>query len=787
MKRKVLIMSTLISLTAGLGMLLGVANQDVLKADATEQKSLIVRDNFNDSLYADSFNPSKWSQVGEDSIKQTVVEDTFFLNDGSAPLNGEHLFLGTKRIITNLEYFQFDIRYTNGGWISVKFFKELLTKERIDAAGHPLAYNGPTVMTYSYMHDLGDGSVNGGESCAEYSGGSLAWGTGKASVLNDWITIRFEPISATKTKAFVFNKGEAMDSTKYMVYDLKNTDTYDFKNCQVGIQSENGAKFAVDNFRVKAEGQDEIYCGFASFNHKDDDFPFGFVSGDGAGEYIISGVSGLDLTVGSKLGDRMIAKNKVKEDETVSQSVAVIDSKFNAKFLPAATEDECMGFVFGLNEKDSELNTAGGYLELHKNKITLKVFKDGAQVSDDANNTVTLGSTLIDQLTSEIGMDFQLVVSKDGKTSLYRYRDDKYVLMKAFQEPVTKYAGYCGFLALSDIAHTITVDDAMIYNSSYYIPVTKSVTHNFSNDFWGNKGFEDFYVPNNMDGNIYVLNGRLHYEFCSDNAFFGSAHQYDAFILDYKLCNVLTGPEMNSKDYTSPTKWIGLDLSRRTKTLSEYGTYGMALFEIVPKEDSAGVYLQFYKKDDSPVDREELIITRNTKPISAEMLRAVHYDNKTTFKETIPEDKFICVRWVSDGSSLSLYLKTNGETEYTWYGTIANLELNGYFALSCTGFTFLEYDDFSMANTSPIYTCADNESPEVITVTETTTIYDPGNIDVNLDEEIKLNNAGGNNTPFIIAIVALGVVVLGLGGGLVAVCIVSAKKKKKKQRMRSNL
>ena len=44
-----------------------------------------------------------------------------------------------------------------------------------------------------------------------------------------------------------------------------------------------------------------------------------------------------------------------------------------------------------------------------------------------------------------------------------------------------------------------------------------------------------------------------------------------------------------------------------------------------------------------------------------------------------------------------------------------------------------------MANTSPIYICADNEVPETIIQTETEVIYDAGNVDVNLEEEIKIN------------------------------------------------
>ena len=80
-----------------------------------------------------------------------------------------------------------------------------------------------------------------------------------------------------------------------------------------------------------------------------------------------------------------------------------------------------------------------------------------------------------------------------------------------------------------------------------------------------------------------------------------------------------------------------------------------------------------------------------------------------------------------------------------------------------------------MANTSPLYTCADNEAPETITVTETEIIYDGANPDVNYTDEISLN-AGGLEKTFLITTIVLGVMTLGLGAGLAVVLI-----KKKKQ------
>ena len=64
-----------------------------------------------------------------------------------------------------------------------------------------------------------------------------------------------------------------------------------------------------------------------------------------------------------------------------------------------------------------------------------------------------------------------------------------------------------------------------------------------------------------------------------------------------------------------------------------------------------------------------------------------------------------------------------------------------------------------------------------MTETETTIIYDPGNVDVNLDDELFLNLAD-TTFGFVISTIVLGVICLGLGATLVVVLV----KKKKVQK-----
>lgn len=789
MKKSLFCFSALAAMTLTMGALMALDGQTFYQADATEQRTLIVNDNFNDSALGNSFDHKKWNSTSE-SIKQSVVEDTYFYNDGSSVnLCTECLFYGTREVKT-FEYIQFDLYFFGSGdeWISLKFYKNPITVTNI--SNPTTAYEGPIGIRSYGIIPFGDTSSATGhplyasitDSPADYSGNSFEWalGAGHVNAKDKWITVRIEPTNSSETKIYIFNKGEAKDSEKALTFALNSDgqNVYDYKTCQFGFQCSNECRYAIDNLEYKEAGVATPFLEeYISYHDDDVAYPLGYVRKYDA-RYEITGLSTLDIFAGAHNGDRIIANTQLKKDETIAQDVSVIDAKFKLRFLDAATDEESFGFVFGLPESNGLLTAAGGVLQLHKNKVTLKVFGDGAQISDDAQNTTSFGATLIDQLTSEAGLNFAVRLTKSGIFSLLRMKDDgSYVVVKNFPAgaDITRYHGYAGFMAMSDIAHNISIDDVLIYNCQYYVPVTKSVTHNFSNSYFGNPGYEDFYIPSSMDGKIEVNDGKLTYTACSDTAFFGSAHQYDAFVLDYKLCSVLVGPEKDSKEYTSPQKWIGLDLSRKVPTLSYYGSYATLLFEINPLPTSEYVYLQLFVHPDynSPLDKDISVFTYR-KGIPCSMFRKLHYTSAGSPAD-IKEEDYVCIRWVSDGSSISLYLKTNGETEYTLYGTFSNVELNGYFALCNTGFTFLQYDDFSMANTSPIYTCADNEVPETITTTETITIYDIPDVDVNLQDEIAIN-ASGMERILLITTIAAGVVAVGLA----VTFIIFLKKKKAK-------
>ena len=765
MKKSSLIITGIGTLLFAAGLVVSTVGREARVANAGEQKSIIVKDNFNGSNYAGAYDPNKWIQTGT-NIKQSATSETYIANDGTLSMCGEAMFFGTKTVVQGLEYLQFDLRLHSTEWLSIKFYNELH-----DDVVYDHVYNGPNWIDHQSFHVMDTGTQDGKGS--GYSSSGMAWAIGHTSSKDEWVTYRFESIDSTHIKCMAFPQGGSPDANAYFITKIDNNSIYNFANCQIAWQTCNGCKVDIDNIIIKA-GTLEVNENFSDYDPDDVDGENFFANYGHGKDYVLTGNSYLEVANGAALGDKLLAKKTVKEDNSVSENVLVINAEFSIKFDSAASNDEKFAFVFGLDATSAEPNQGGGYLAFSKSEAVLKVFENGVQVSEDEDNTTALPIAV----TGENGLNIKIKITKSGLAGLYKATDTGDALIKSFNyAKVEKYAGYAGFASLSNISHPICIDDLSIFNSSYYVPITKSVTHNFSNDYFGNTGHEDFYLPNEVKQNVFVKDGRLVYQGASDNAFFGSAHQYDAFILDYKICNVLTGPETSSMEYTARGKWFGLDISRKLKTYTTYGNYTMLNFCIAPSEESSSEYLQHFSQPDAELTYDDVQVVQHT-AIPCQLFKNIMYDGMTRTKDMIKEEDFVCVRWISDGTNISLYLKRNGEIEFTKYATAKNLEINGYFALCCTGFTYLELDDFSMTNTSPIYVCADNEVPETVTETETTIIYDPGNVDVNLDDELYLNLAD-TTFGFVISTIVLGVICLGLGATLVVVLV--KKKKVQKQ------
>ena len=143
---------------------------------------------------------------------------------------------------------------------------------------------------------------------------------------------------------------------------------------------------------------------------------------------------------------------------------------------------------------------------------------------------------------------------------------------------------YLGNVAIACLARSSTedecyIDEFKVIENAYYRPVTKSVTHDFSEDYFGNPGFEDIIIIHNSEAeqdDIYVDKeaGKLVFNGASDYSKFGSAHQYDDFILDFKLTSIYADPTVEkSTTITQRGNWIGFDISRESVTEKRFGTY----------------------------------------------------------------------------------------------------------------------------------------------------------------------------------------------------------------------
>ena len=758
MKKRISLLTGILALGVLSALAIGTAPKAVKKVDAGAQKQNVVTDGFNDAAYKGSYNPDKWISTGNNKINQTLTSDSYLHNDGRPAGNGETSMFAIKDRVTNLKSLQFDIRFSSQNqWISVKFNKtSTVTPNGTNCYEIPM-------MIYDHAFTSHDkSSLSGTANFTETTGGSA---------YNRWITVKLEPQSSTILKAYAAPQGgDFYPGAAMYTLNAAGENEFDFLNCQIGIQSANGCIFDIDNIIVQSDNVNFTES-FTDIN-QDEDETYYQILGNITG-YNIAGDSYLIVENGAVAGDRLLAAKKVKEDTSVANSVTVIDAQFVVKFPLAATSEEKIAFVFGLPSTDAQLNQAAGMLLVGKTKATLKVFANGEQISDDVENTCTYST-----LATDNGSTFNLLVNKNGRIELTINGDKAKNAGQVVEfTNCVAYAGYIGFDAYMNISHDLTIDNVVVVNTTYYVPVTKSVTHNFSNDFFGNEGYEDFYLPYSHSGSVTVKDGRLNYEACADDVFFGSAHQYDAFILDYKLCSVYVGNDsMEDNQRTARRRWIGLDLSRKYKEQTTYGNYMMLFFEVNPEEGQEEKYLNMYTNDESPIERDKTKVIQH-KMIPTSLIKPVQYDGVTKNVNDIKEEDFLCVRWISDGTSISLYLKKGGDAEFTKYATVKDIELNGYFALANTGYTYLQYDDFSMANTSSIYVCADNEAPETITVTETEVIYDPGNVDVNLDEELRINGAAAGCGGSIIATSAI-LTTLAIAG----VTVLLAKKSKKEDK-----
>jgi hypothetical protein len=725
-KRKPLLLSGLTAAALISVAMTLLAGNNPAGTKATSNTKLLLQDSFND--VSGAIDETKWDASATGGNVSLSAGSNAYYDCASGSSGCEHIFFGTKERIQGLTSFSCDFRLPSDSsrWLGVNFVTSDLDSSNVDS----YAYQSLFLLSNTGVAKLGSSFTFNGSSVSSVSWSDLI---GQSSLDYGWVSFKIEPTSATEaTVSFALQGGEYGSAIT-----LTPSGSTSFLDAYIGFSAEEGhVGYSLDNFSIASST--------VTFT---EDFSNPVLNSNLAvimKSNSTNGYSRMDSStldfVSAQEGNRLISKDAAVDDDSIAESVTTLEASFSLTLLSGGSE----AFVFGVADAADPLNACYA-IAFDNTSLSISSYSEGTAT---ALATVDMGA-------APAGETYSLSVTKTGSATLLK---DGEALLEA-SSGVLSVAGNVGFISLANNTGTDSFDDIIVYNTTYYVPVTKSVTHNFSNDFFGNSPHEDFFLANG-DGTIAVDSGKLRWSGCADNSFFGSAHQYDCFILDYKLSSIYVGTSsMDVKQRTAPTKWIGLDLARRSKGLSTYGHYAMMYFEITPEDPTGEESCHLLIEGDSSLDSES-VVTKEYKKIPCSLFTPIQYDGTTKQESAIKEGDQVCIRYVSDGDSVSLYLKKASEAEFTLYCTYSNLQLNGYFAICCTGYTYITMDDFSMANTSSIYVCADNEEPETIVESETITIYDPGNVDVNLDDEISLNASDGSGW-MIAAIVTWGVVALG--------------------------
>ena len=414
------------------------------------------------------------------------------------------------------------------------------------------------------------------------------------------------------------------------------------------------------------------------------------------------------------------------KEESMMGSLECINAQFNISFANAKSDS--LAFVFGVKES---LNIADGCyaVVMEASKVKIGAYENG-EFTALAEGTK--------HLTAKAGVKLKAIVNKDGTVSVYSGKEK---IVETTIDVEDYYVGYLGFASLENNSGKIMIDELNIITSKYHVPVTKSVTHNFSSDYFGNKGYEDFIYNQIPENSLYVKDGKLVWDGASDYTFFGSAYEYDDFVLDFKICSILASEKRDDNTATAKDKWIGIDIGKKRKSETEYGSHLMFGFQVTPTADTVSLWP--YTSSASLVDTDELAKTYKVyETIPASLFEAIQYDNVTKRESDVLEKDTICVRFVAEKGTIKLYMKKACEAKFTLYYSYDNVDTTGYVSLCCTGFLFVKMDDFSMSNISDLYICADSYVPETIVKPgKDNIIYDRGNVDMNGLDETKLNAA----------------------------------------------
>lgn len=651
---------------------------------ANEIKNPMVNDYFNDFAYNDTINMDKWEKFGDDenTIKQVGSGKSPSLKMTSSTEQCP-CYTTSKYTIKSI---QFDMQMCGGAWRGVDF--------KSDISASKTVYSSPFLFVNNYITTLSGAGVYPHEDNT-----------------NQWYTYKFET-NETYDKVNVYYALTGEELVKVVTDYEINLSVWQDAYVLMGSADPTHETY-FDNVIIEApDGNKTIETfdeGVEYFNTEGSSYTS--IYSDGRLEFN-----------GTPKDSRIIAKNPVILDESIVESLISADISFNVKL----TGDSKIALLIAADRMSDYMAEGSYYFEFASTGATLYKITDSGKTQ--VGEAVALSN-----LAS--GSDINVIINKNGTVTF----KEGGAVKGSFT--IDKYAGYYGFSALGDGTNASLCNVAM--NSvNYFVPTTKSLTNNFSTDYIGGETTRDYYITSDPANTLYIENGKLVFNGCSDRTVFAPCYEYDNFILDYKMTDIYVGVDgMENTERTGVDHWFGLDISREHFDTAYYGTYLMLYFRITPLQDE--IALSAYTTSGVMLP-EDLNITE-IKKIPKSLFTDIHYDGETKTVDDVKSGDAVCVRWVSENNVLKLYMKKASETEFVHYYTVSGIEIRGYLSLCCTGFTYLRLDDFSIANTSNVYNCASNEAPETV-VKEVTPKYDYNKYIASgtLQEEINLiENASG--------------------------------------------
>lgn len=730
-----------------------------VNAFASTRKTTTTED-FDNSSYVGSVNPELWSTSSSTIKTEQVISPTYALKLGCAGGNEVQAALVSKDLLSNLKTITFDIKCYTSNWIHIGFPKSLDLMKTSTGEFNP--YRRPLI---------------------EYCGVLFKQ--------NEWQSVKIEVVSENSFNLYVADKGKDFPTTPYNnePYVLSANDSFD--SCYFELElctTENrdtDPHVYVDNFKFQSQDGTTVEEDFESQTMTNMQSVGATVinENDGSATYtpdheieLVGGSNRLAFDA-SRQGDFVMLTKKIeKNDKFLKAKDAVLDVTFDAFFNATAADGDSISYFFAMASAAGEPLKGSWCYTITKNGGSVEHYNSDGSKDELTDNVCTLSN-----LTSDGGSQIQLKVTADGTLIVSENGEEKMRYTK-----VDAYDGFCGFVVVGNNQSKIYLDNVVVNEYSFEKVKTKTVSTNFSNNYFGPEGSEDF-VYNADSGTVEVSNNELVFSRCSDGTFFGSAYKYDNFVAEFKMTSIYGGWQTGDPvdERMAANRWIGFDFGRKNATTRTYGTYGTLAIRVTHPTKQSDDNQQLIKKWNTcesflykAAGVSELTNeTRTTvKEIPASYFKDITYDGNNTLRDDISADAAVCFKVVGEDNKLSLYMKRADEGDYTLYVTVEGIEVSGYLAIVCTGYAYCTFDDFSITNTAEIYDLADTAVPKQDSgSTKTEIIYDRANVDVNWQGELDLNGGAtsGSDVVWVVVTAVLGVAVAAL-----AVLLILAKKKR---------